>query len=72
MNCVFLRLLALLRWEICWMTLRLCSIVFRLLNRVNVSVLLTFIFESLVIFFGSPLCSDADNRMLNEMLGTIV
>jgi hypothetical protein len=35
------------------MTLRLCSIAFQSLNRVNVSVLLTFIFESLVIFFGS-------------------
>jgi len=54
------------------MTLRLCSIAFRSLNRVNVFVLPTFIFESLVIFFGSPQRSDANDRMLNEMLGTIV
>jgi len=53
-------------------TLRLCSIAFRSLNGVNVSVLPTFIFESLVIFFGSPLCSNANDRMWNEMLGTIV
>jgi hypothetical protein len=36
------------------MTLRLCSIAFRSLNRVNVSVLPTIIFESLGIFFGYP------------------
>jgi len=55
------------------MTLRLCSIAFRSLNLVDVSFLPTFIYESLVIFFGSPpQCSDANNRMLNEMLGTVV
>jgi hypothetical protein len=37
------------------MTLRLCSIdIIRSLSRVIVSGLPAFVFESLVIFFGSP------------------
>jgi len=55
------------------MTLRLCLIdIIQSLSRVIVSVLPAFIFESLAIFFGSPQYSDANNRMLDEMLGTIV
>jgi len=55
------------------MTLRPYSIdIIRSLSRVIVSGLPAFILESLVIFFGSPYCSDANSRMLNEMLGTIV
>jgi len=43
-----------MRWEIQWMTVRLCSIdIIRLLSQVIVSGLPAFIFESLVIFFGS-------------------
>jgi hypothetical protein len=53
------------------MTLRLYSIdIIRSLSRVIVSGIPAFIFESLFIFFGSPKCSDATSRMLNEMLGT--
>jgi len=55
------------------MTLRLCSIdISRSLSRVIVSVLPGYIVESLPLFFGSPQCSDANNRMMNEMLGTVV
>jgi len=55
------------------MTARLSSIgIIRLPGRVSVLVLDAFIFESLAIFFGSPQCSDANNKMLTEMLGTIV
>jgi len=55
MNCVILRLSALMRWEIKWMTLRLHSIdIIRLLSRVIVLVLPTFNFELLAIFFGYP------------------
>jgi hypothetical protein len=73
MNCMFLCLSALMRWKIQWATLRLCSIVIiRSLSRVIVSDLPVVIFESLVIFFGSPECSDANSRMFNVMLGTIV
>ena len=55
------------------MTLRLCSIdIIRLLSRVIVSSLPSCIFESLIILIDSPECSDANSRMLNETLGTIV
>jgi hypothetical protein len=37
-----------------------------------VAVFPAFIFELLAIFFGSPQDSDSNNRMLNDMLGTIV
>jgi len=53
-----------------WDYLQLISC--QLLSRVIVLVLPASIFESLTIFFGSPQCRDAINRMLNEMLGTIV
>jgi len=55
MNCVFLRVSALMRWENVWMTLKLCSIdIIRLICRVIVSVSPACIFEPLAIFFGSP------------------
>ena len=55
------------------MTLKLCSIdIMRLVSSVIASVVPAFIFSSLTDFFGSPYCSDAHNRMLNEMLCTIV
>jgi len=55
------------------MTLRLCLFdIIGLLSLDIVSGLRGFIFESLVILLSSPQCSDANNRMLNEMLVTIV
>jgi len=55
------------------MTLRPCSIdIIQSLSRGIFSGLPAFIFESLVIFFGSSQCSDANSRMVKQMLGTIV
>jgi len=55
------------------MSLRLCSIdIIRSLSWVIVSGFPALILESLVIFFDSPQCSNANSRMMNEMLGTII
>jgi len=55
------------------MTLRTCSIdIIPIAYSGDCVSIPAFIFESLAIFFCSPSCSDANNRMLNELLGTIV
>jgi hypothetical protein len=55
------------------MTLKLCLIdINQSPSWVIVLVFPVFIGESLAIFFGSSKCSDANKKLLNEMVGTII